>query len=138
MLPVLTLVTHDRDAMNIMKHVKAVTDCLCFLSCGYASVTLEISASIWTNWKKVNFYVTSKNTAKNAQNYRSQKQLLLNYSYVFWFSLPTSGLKLCPWRWPRGPITCRRGSIINISMISKCILKYTVKTYYKILYHMYN
>jgi len=135
---VLTLVMQDSDARNIMKHVKAVTACLCFLSCGYASVTLEMSASIWTNWKKVNLYVTWNNTTSKAQNCRSQKHMLLNHSYMCLPSLPSSVIKLYPWRWPRGPTTCRRGSKINISMISKYMLDYTVKMYYKIVYHMYN
>jgi hypothetical protein len=120
------------DARNIIKHDKAVTDCLWFLSCGYASVTLEIIASIWTNWKKVNLYVTINNTTSKAHNYRSRKQLLLNHSYIFRPSLPYSGIKLYPWRWPIGPTTCRTASEINISMICKYILEYTVKMYYKL------
>lgn len=87
--------------------------------------------------KEVNLFVTSNNSVSKAHNYRSQKQLLLNHSYMFRPSLPSSGIKLYSWRWSRGPATCRRASIINISMISKCILGYTVKMYYKIVYHVY-
>lgn len=71
------------------------------------------------NKLKVNLYVTSNNTTSKAHNYRSEKYLLLNHSYMFWPSVPSSGIKLYSWRWPRGLTTSRRGSIINISVSTK-------------------